>query len=562
MRTLITRARLIDGTWGAKARSGALLVEDDRIAAVGDAAHGPAPDVVIDAGGMVVCPGFVDAHSHGDFVLPADPGAAPKVGQGITTEVVGNCGLGLAPANRRVEAMYRQYGKLFGEDGDVACSPSLADYRGRLEHLGVAVNVACLVPHGNLRCAVMGLEERAATPTEQADMEALLEAQLEQGAVGVSSGLVYPPGAFASTEELAGLAAVAARRGGLYASHVRDEGNRLEAAVGEALTIGRRSGAAVQISHHKAAGRANWGKVRHTLAMLDAARRDGLDVHSDMYPYTAGSTMLAALVLPSWVFAADTPEESLRRLSDPELRPLILRDMRRRLEGLINLPGMLNHLPKRPLVPLALRAMSGAIVVASTKRDTRYEGRTLREVARMRGAPILEAVLDLLAEEDAAVTVTVHLLDEADLRTVLADSHTMIGTDGMPTLRGKPHPRGYGTYPRVLEQYVGRLGLFSLEAAIHKMTGMPAAKFGLADRGRIAPGYYADLVMFDPRRVRDRATYADPKRAPDGIEAVFVGGRTVYAGGRLTGARPGRVLHGAGTSGGMREHPRPFVCLS
>lgn len=518
------------------------MIEDEHIAAVGSASGWPSADRVVDARGSTLCPGFIDAHSHGDFVLPADPDAAPKVRQGITTEVVGNCGLGSTPANPRVQAMYRQYGRLFGEDGGVECSPSLGAYRRRLEASGVSVNVACLTPHGNLRCAVMGLEERAASPTELSDMAALLERQLEEGAVGLSSGLVYPPGAYAETEELVHLARVASKRGGVYASHVRDEGARLEQAIDEALRVGRCSGAAVQISHHKAAGKANWGKVRRTLAMLADARAEGLEVHSDMYPYTAGSTMLAAMVLPLWVFSADTPEASLERLRDPSLRPRLLSEMRKRVESLIVLPGVLDKLPKAPLVPIAVRKMSEMVVIGSTKQQKHFEGRTLRELAQMRGAPLFEAILDLLAEEDMAVVVTAHMLAEADVRTVLADPYTMVGTDGMPTLEGRPHPRGYGTYARVIEHYVGRLGLFGLEAAVHKMSTLPAQKFGLGDRGRLEAGCAADLVLFEPRRVRDRATYADPIRHPEGIDAVWVGGRQVVAGGRHTGARPGRVL--------------------
>ena len=461
------------------------------------------------------------------------------------SEVVGNCGLGIAPATPRVDAMYRQYGKLFGEDGDVACSPTVGHLRARLERVGISVNVACLVPHGNLRCAAMGLDERPPASPELRQMAEMLELALAEGAVGMSTGLVYPPGAFAGLEELIELASVTGRRGGIYASHVRDEGPRLEAAIAEALTIGARAGLPVQISHHKAGGRPNWGKVRRTLGMLEEARARGVEVHSDMYPYTAGSTMLAALVLPLWVFAADSPEASLARLSDPATRGRLLAGMRKRIEGYIVLPGVLDHLPKGPLVPAAMRRMADMVVVASTKSG-RYEGRTLREVAQTRGAPLLEAILDLLAEEEMAVTATAHMLDERDVRAVLADPFTMVGTDGMPTLDGRPHPRGYGTFPRVLEQYVGRLDLFGLPAAVHKMTGLPASKFGLGGRGRLEVGARADLVLFEPRRLRDRATYADPRRSPEGIDAVWVAGEAVVEDGRATGRRPGRVLRGDG----------------
>lgn len=546
-RTLIQGARIIDGT-GAPAFEADVLLEGDRIAAVGGSKGLPPPDAVVDGSGQVLAPGFIDVHSHGDFVLPADPAAEPKIRQGITTEVVGNCGLGLCPANDRVQAMYRQYGKLFGGDGAATCSDSVDGYRRRLAEARIGVNVACLIPHGNVRCAVMGLDERAPTPTELAHMEALVAENMEQGAFGLSTGLVYPPGAYAETEELVALATTAGREGGIYASHVRDEGAQLVPAIDEALRIGEQAELPVQISHHKAAGRLNWGKVRTTLGMLDAARERGLEVHSDMYPYTAGSTMLAAMIVPLWVFSAPTPEESLARLADPKLRPRIVQDVKKRIADRFVLPGILNRIPKTLLLPLILGKMSELIVVGSVKKQKFYEGKNLREVAASRGRPLIEALLDLLVEEDGAVTVVAHLMCEEDVRTVLSDAHTMVGTDGMPTLDGKPHPRAFGTYPRILEHYVGRIGLFGLETAVHKMTGLPAQKFRLGNRGVLRPGAMADLVLFRPGRVRDHATYAHPRAHPEGIDRLWVGGETVMAEGRTTGARPGAVLRPGGAA--------------
>ncbi|MEL6184800.1 MAG: amidohydrolase family protein, partial [Myxococcota bacterium] len=405
------------------------------------------------------------------------------------------------------------------------------------------VNVACLIPHGNVRCAVMGLEERAPTATELSHMEALVAQNMDEGAFGLSTGLVYPPGAYSETDELVSLAAVASRGGGLYASHVRDEGAGLVGAIDEAISIGEQAELPVQISHHKAAGRMNWGKVRTTLGMLDAARERGLVIHSDMYPYTAGSTMLAAMIVPLWVFSAPTPEESLARLADPKLRPRLVEEVKKRVAEHVVLPGILDRFPKRLLVPIILGKMAELIVVGSVKKQRKYEGKTLREVARMRGRPLIEALLDLLVEEDGAVTVVAHAMCEEDVQEVLRDAHTMVGTDGMPTLDGKPHPRAYGTYPRILEHYVGRLGLFDLETAVHKMTGMPARKFRLQGRGVIEPGAMADLVLLRPERIRDHSTYEDPRAFPEGIDRVWVSGETVFVDGRMTGARPGSVLH-------------------
>ena len=293
---------------------GDVLVEDEYIAQVG--AVSAAADEVIDARGMVVSPGFIDMHSHCDFTLPGDPEARSKAMQGVTTEVVGNCGLGMFPANDRVERFYDNFASMiFGESGG-GCFADLDAYRALLHERGVSVNVVPLVPHGNLRCLAMGLDQRAPSAAELDIMRQALAANLAQGAFGLSTGLVYPPGAFAQTEEIIELAKVVAGHGGLYATHVRDEGARLIPSVEEALRVGREAGVAVQVSHHKAAGRANWGMVTKTLAMLDRANCDGVDVHCDVYPYTAGSTVLAAMFLPLWAFEG-SPQRLAERLRDP-----------------------------------------------------------------------------------------------------------------------------------------------------------------------------------------------------------------------------------------------------
>ena len=539
-RVLVSGATVVDGTGAARRRADVLL-EGDRIAEIG--AITLSPDEVVDAAGLVVAPGFIDVHSHGDFALPREPDAPAKVLQGVTTEVVGNCGLGLQPSNATVEAMYaRILPIIFGEtEGEAACSPTLKHYRGRLEGTGVGVNVASLVPHGNVRCAVMGMAEREATGAELRSMEELVAQGMEEGAFGLSSGLVYPPGAFAGTEELVRLAAAVAPRKGVYATHMRNEGPKLVESVAEAIAIGERAGVAVQISHHKAAGQMNWGKVKTTLAMVDAAAARGLDVHSDVYPYTAGSTVLSSMFVPLWAFEGSLDKLD-ERLRDPPTRARIVHDVEDLQLGYMQLPRWLGFFPKRWLLPLVRVILGRTIVVSSVKRQTRYEGMTIGAIAKERGKRLHEAVLDLLAEEDFAVTSIAHVMSEKDVRAVLAHPRTMVGTDGMPTRAGKPHPRSYGTYPRVLQHYVAGEHLFSLEEAVHKMTGMVARKLGLADRGVLAVGASADVVVFDPAGVQDHATYADPRRSPDGIRHVFVNGAWTVRDGQRTGARGGRVL--------------------
>jgi N-acyl-D-amino-acid deacylase len=537
-RILLTGARIIDGT-GAPARTGDLLIEDERIAEV--IATTLPPDEAIDARGLVVAPGFIDMHSHGDFSLPRDPEASAKVLQGVTTEVIGNCGLGLHPSNPAVDDLYQRIAPIvFGESGAM-CSRSLADYRARLEQAGISVNAAPLIAHGNVRAMVMGMSEKDPAASDVEAMRDLVSQGMDQGAFGISTGLVYAPGAYAKTDELVSLSEVVAARGGIYATHMRNEGSRLVEAVAEAISIGERAGVSVQISHHKAAGNFNWGKVKTTLAMIDEANRRGLDVHSDVYPYTAGSTVLSAMFVPLWAFEGST-ERMLERLKDPETRARIIRDSKEQLLAYVDLPRWLSAVPKRWLLPLILRKMGDMVVVNSVKRQKHYEGRRLTEIARERKKELHEAMVDLLIEEETAVSAIAHVMSEDDVKSVMSHSRTMIGTDGFPLKDGKAHPRTYGTYPRVLTHYVGKLGLLSLEQAIFRMTGMVARKLGMSDRGVIARGAAADLVVFDPARLKDRATFESPHNPPEGIVHVFVNGAWTVKDGAHTGARGGRVL--------------------
>jgi N-acyl-D-amino-acid deacylase len=539
MRLLIRDALLVDGT-GAPARAGDLLIEGEHIAELGETSL--APDEVIDGRGLVVTPGFIDVHSHSDFTLPGEPEAEGKVMQGVTTEIIGNCGLGLFPANERVERFYELLSPmLFGERGG-GCFKDVTAYRDRLHAQGISVNAAPLVAHGNVRCLAMGLEERTAKPSEIAQMRETVAENMEEGAFGLSTGLVYAPGAFADTEEIIELAKVTAAHGGIYATHMRDEGAKLIPSVEEALRIGREAKISVQISHHKAAGRWNWGKVKTTLGMIDRAREDGIDVHSDVYPYAAGSTVLSAMILPIWAFEG-SQERLLERLKDPETRKKIILGSQERIMKYAQLPGALDRwFPKRLLLPFVMLGLSRLVVVSSVKKQHEYEGMTLRQIAKKRKQGLYEMMLDLLVEEELAVAAIAHVMSEDDVERVMQHPFTMIGTDGFPQREGKPHPRSYGTYPRVLEHYVKERKLFGLETAIHKMTGMVAKKLGIPDRGELRVGARADLVVLDVPKVRDRATYKSPRNHPEGLKHVFVNGAWTVKDGKHTGARAGRVL--------------------
>lgn len=539
MRILFRGGRVIDGT-GAPALEADVLVEDGHVREVG-APSAPA-DREVDVKGAVIAPGFIDVHSHGDFTLGRDGLASAKVLQGITTEVVGNCGLGVSPANETVERFYDRLAPMIFGERSGHCFPDLKTQRAALEERGISVNAAALVPHGNVRCAVIGLEERAPTATELDLMRELVAQAMDQGAFGFSTGLVYAPGAYATTEEIIELAKVAGRHGGLYATHMRDEGARLVESVEEAIRIGTEAKLPVQISHHKAGGRFNWGKVKKTLRLVEEARERGLDVTSDVYPYTAGSTVLSAMFVPLWAFEG-SQERLLERLKDPAMRARMIHDTKERLMKFAQLPGVLDKIfPKRLILPFVVKELSKVVVVSSAKDHPEIEGQSLHDIARARKKDVFEVILDLLVESELAVAAIAHVMSEDDVRTVLAHPTTMVGTDGFPQKEGKPHPRTYGTHPRVLEHYVREEKLLSLERAVHKMTGLVAQKFGLTDRGLIRAGACADLVVFDPDRIHDRATYADPKNAPDGIRMVVVNGVVTAEDGQHTGAKAGRFL--------------------
>ncbi len=521
---LIAGGRVLDGTGGA-AFEAEVAVAEGRIAAVAPGLAGTATRV-IRAEGLVVCPGFIDLHSHSDYALLADAQGASKVLQGVTTEVIGNCGFSAAPSAPTVLDM------LYGADTHRGEWPSVSTYVSRLRRDGLGLNLALLVGHSTLRSRVMGLARRAPTAAELDRMRGLLGEALADGAFGLSSGLIYAPGSFAEAEELVALASVVGRQGGFYATHLRDEGDRLVEAVDEALELGERAGVPVQLSHHKAKGEANWGKVEVTLARVEAARARGLDVTLDQYPYTATGTVLRAL-LPGWAHEGGE-EETRARLADPEARRRLVAEL---TSGRVH--GMSQ--PDGPEV-------WERILISLCRGDHSLEGRSIWSLAQAAGRPPAEVVLDVLLRGGLDTGMVVFCMSEDDLERVLRYPLTMVASDGEalpvrdPRGLGKPHPRAFGTFPRVLGRYVRERRVVALEDAVRKMTSLPARRLGLRDRGVIAEGAWADLVVFDPAGIADTATYEEPCRAPVGIAHVLVNGTPVVAEGRLLDSRPGRVL--------------------
>ena len=480
-------------------------------------------DVLIDAAGKCVAPGFIDIHTHSDRSILINGRMESKLRQGVTTEVGGNCGSGVAPAMGRAATP------------DAALEsrtwPTLAAYFEGIEHSGIAGNYCTWVGHGTLRASTVGYELRPPTGHELEEMRRLLRESLEAGAVGLSTGLIYAPSGFAQTEELIELARVAGERGGLYASHIRNEASGLLEAVGEAIEIGRGGGVPVQIAHHKVSGKQSWGLVHESLALMDRARTEGVDVACDQYPYVASSTGLTS-VLPKHALEGGR-EAIAARLRDPAQRAALRREIyesRPDYERLEEGSGWFN------------------VLVARCRGDRALEGRRLGEAARERGVEPFDLACEALLASECYVPCVFFSMCEEDVRTVMQWPHTMIGSDASSVApygqlgEGRPHPRAYGTYARVLGRYVREQGVLTWEGALHKMTGQPAARLGLKQRGLLRDGYWADVVVFDPAAVQDEATFVDPHRYASGVEHVLVNGAQVIRGGEHTGASPGRVL--------------------
>ena len=469
---LIHNAVIVDGS-GEVHRTGDVAVSGDRIVGVGELSSVPAVRE-IDATGRAVAPGFIDVHAHDDRLLLSGPDMAPKVSQGVTTVVVGNCGISLAPLppGRRLPPVFDLLGGAEAQRFD-----HFGDYLRHLDAAPAAANAAFLVGHTTLRVGAMDRLDRPADDREIEIMREVLTEALDSGAFGLSSGLQYDAAFAATPEEVIGLAELLVPAGGIYATHMRDEGDRVVEALDEALKTGRQAGVRTQISHHKVAGRQNFGRSKNTLEMIERASTRQ-PVAMDVYPYVAGSTVLNARS--------------------------------------------------------AANATRTLITWSKTRPDA--AGRDLDELAREFGCTVEECIDRLLPAGGIFFTMA-----EKDVRRILSHPGSMIGSDGLPHDE-KPHPRLWGTFPRVLGHYCRQVGLFTLEDAVHRMTGRPAAVFGIADRGLIRPDHFADLVIFDPLTIEDRATYDDPSRSAAGIETVFVNGVPVWEHGRPTGQRPGRVL--------------------
>jgi N-acyl-D-amino-acid deacylase len=450
--------------------------------------------------------------------------------QGVTTSVVGNCGLSMAPVDPERADLTRHYlAPFLRKEGQYSWKwRTLEEFFQETARCGIAQNLAPLVGQGTIRIAVKGFDEGPSTREEMDRMKNLLAQSLDEGAFGLTSGLIYPPGCYADAGELTELASVLKTHGGFYATHMRNEGDRLLESVAETLALGEANGIPVHVSHHKAFGRANWGKVKESLALMEAARERGVEVNCDVYPYLAGMTTLTSLLPPSALEGG--VEQMLLRLSDPE-------DSRKiEIEIEQGIPGWENWIQSLGWEN---------IVISECEKKKEVEGLSLKEIAGRNGVAPCEALFGLLRETRGTATMLLFGVSEEDLRTVVKNPLSCIASDSWvvaPRGGGKPHPRAYGTFPRFLKTFVRDKGDLTWEDAIRKITSLPATKAGIAGRGLVKEGFWADLVLFDPRTIRDRATFADPHQFPEGITHVIVNGEPIVEGGQPTGRRPGKVL--------------------
>jgi N-acyl-D-amino-acid deacylase len=533
---IIKNGQIVDGT-GSKAYAADIGVQGDRISVIGNVQK-PNSSVIIDAEGLVVCPGFIDIHSHSDFSLAFDVRLESMIRQGVTTAVVGNCGSSLAPVNEeRLDLIQKDF-DMFSPPGhqiDITWR-TFGEYLTTIEERGCSHNIVPLVGFGAVRIAGgPAYEDRTPTAAELEMMRSLVEEAMTAGAFGLSTGLIYSPQVYARTEEVIETLKPVVEHGGLYFSHIRGEGQNVVQSIKELIEIVEKSGCrGGQIAHHKIAGRPFWGTSERTLQLVAEANERGLDITSDQYPYDRGMTSLVT-VLPPWVHI-DGIDMILERLSDPVAQDRIRNDVRDGIEGWEN---------------MVKEAGWEGIFISSVKTEKwkSIEGESLAEIKSRRGYSDEFALLfELLLDENGEVSMTIASMGDDDIERIMKDKYTMIGTDGWgvsPTSvlgHGKPHPRFYGTYPRVLGKYVREEGYLTLEEAIFKMTGMPAQKLRLTDRGKLREGEFADLVILDPSTIIDVATYLDPHQFPMGISHVIVNGVVVARQGEQSDSFPGRVL--------------------
>jgi N-acyl-D-amino-acid deacylase len=498
-----------------------VALENDLIKAVGDLSHVDAKKT-INIKGLCVCPGFIDAHSHSEFTLLADGRAEGKINQGVTAEINGNCGMSAAPLyGDALEHRDRELEEL----GIKERWNTFDEYFALLEKKQFALNFVTLTGHGNLRASVKGYSDEPLKKIELNKMIDLLRSSLEQGSKGMSTGLIYPPGVYSDTREIISLAHETAGYNGIYTTHMRSEGDELVESIEEVLKIAEESGVHAHISHLKTSDEKNWNKLENVLNLIDTSQKAGSTITCDRYPYIASSTDLDA-VLPSWAYEGGRKKEISRLIHE---RTRLSKDILR----------------KHPDTDCWQKVFVSSV---NMDRNKWMEGKSLADIAETINHAPLTCLFDLLIEEELMVGAIFFVMNESNLTCILKQRYTMIGSDSSArsfngiTSTGKPHPRGFGSFPRILGRYVKEQRVLSLEEAVYKMTGLPARTFRMDRRGMLMPGYYADITIFDPETVLDTADFTNPFQRPEGIHHVFINGSGVLLDGEPTGAMPGRII--------------------
>ena len=532
---LIKGGTIVDGC-GSEPFEGDVGIEGERIVFIrrNMGLNDRKPEVkaerTIEALDLIVSPGFIDTHAHSEFTLPADPRAEGKIRQGITTEINGNCGLSAAPLNGEV---LKQREGDFEEYGIRERWATFSEYFEMLEKRGLSLNFVTLAGHGNIRACVAGYQDRKLIGTDLKKMRLLLRESIREGAIGLSTGLIYPPGVYSSTEELIDLCSVLSQSGNktcIYTSHMRSEGDMLIESVGETIRIARESCIKVHISHIKTSGEKNWHKIDEVSSIISAAIAEGLGVTADRYPYTSASTDLDT-ILPSWVYEGGSAME-IKKLETRELQAQIKKEI------------LKEH-------PDGKYWENVYVSSVSSVKNRWMEGMSIASIARKQDSRTVDTLLEILVEENLRVGAIFSSMNEENLKRFLSLPYTMIGTDSSArslsgvTRKGKPHPRGFGSFPRFLGKYVRDDSLMNLGEAVRKITYFPAETFGIYQRGILREGAFADVVVFDYRKILDKATYGEPFLGPEGVHYVIVNGRPALWEGELTDIRAGRVLrHG------------------
>ena len=525
MKLLIKNGTIIDGT-GKERYAGGILIENQVITAMGDIPS-QAVNQIIDAQGMVIAPGFIDTHSHSDLQVLITPHLEPKIRQGITTELLGQDGISMAPLPKEYITPWRK--NLAGLDGnsdDINWNyENTAGYLSLMEASGTSLNESYLVPHGNIRMEAMGLDNRKPTAKELSTMCEITRREMEAGAFGLSTGLIYMPCAYADTGEIIALCKIVAEYDGVFVVHQRSEAATIISSMEEIINIGRESGVKVHFSHFKICGRKNWRFINQMLALLDQAKKEGISISFDQYPYVAGSTMLG-VILPPWAHDGGT-DKLLRRLEDSDLRKKMIYDMEH------GLPGWDNFIDFAGLEQIFVTSVK-------TKKNADLIGKNLLEIGQLRGKSSYEATFDLLYQEENAVGMVDFYGTEENVIRFLTRDEQNVCTDGL--LSGRPHPRVFGSFPRVLGKYVREGNVLTLEEAIQKMTSKPAQVFGFKGRGVLKEDNFADIVVFNPDTIIDQGTFIDPAQHPIGIEYVLINGSVVFHSGIYERKLTGKVL--------------------